>query len=265
MKLGILSIAIGEVYGSYWKEMSASLSKHCGEGQEISMYLFTDQEELLPLEGEINRGIRFKVIQVETLGWPAATAMRYAIFSCFQDIFSEEFLMYLDADMKIVDDFPGPLEQYFSANQVTAVAHPGYYRPNLPLQRLTYYLASPLRIIRDLRLRILEGGMGQWEKRQASRAFTKRSLRKNYVCGGVWFGGRDVFLNLCRELAEATQHDRDRGITARWHDESYLNAWFARNGNIVASSEYCYSLGSPNLQHLEPRIIAVEKGLDRIR
>lgn len=78
-------------------------------------------------------------------------------------------------------------------------------------------------------------------------------------------GLREPFVDLCAELSRRTRADLDNDIIAVWHDESHLNWYASRHETTLLDSSYCYALGLPGLQDLEPVIIAVDKNDDRTR
>jgi hypothetical protein len=64
---------------------------------------------------------------------------------------------------------------------------------------------------------------------------------------------------LITQLEHNVKDDLDNGIIAKWHDESHLNAWAAKNDFRLANSAYCYDSTYQNIKHLESIITAVQK------
>ena len=203
-------------------------------------------------------------VQIDAYSWPEATLLRYEVFTKFQAELQQDLLMHLDADMMIVDDVGADLDPTTWLSGLALVRHPGFRRPQ-GAQGLAFYARHPSRAVKDSVLRLGTGGIGTWERRQASRANVSRSNRHTYVCGGTWFGLRDPFLSMVNELAERTRADLDEGTIAVWHDESHLNWYASTHPTTVLGSEYCYAPGFPNLTDISPRIIAVDKADDRTR
>jgi hypothetical protein len=123
------------------------------------------------------------------------------------------------------------------------------------------YLRNPNLIISDAKQKILVGGLGSWEEKSESEAFVPRNLRKNYFCGGVWFGKSDSVYKLLKALSNATENDQKRGVIASWHDESHLNHWASENVHGEESPELCFDETYPQLHSLIPSITAVRKTL----
>jgi hypothetical protein len=70
---------------------------------------------------------------------------------------------------------------------------------------------------------------------------------------------------MCKDLAEHVEEDRQRGITARWHDESHLNWYAAMNEVTLLGSEFCVPEGFRLVGPEKPVLVAVDKGVDRTR
>lgn len=142
-------------------------------------------------------------------GWPDATLYRYHAILENEKRFSYYDYLYLcDADMRfethVGDEIYAPL---------VAVQHPGYFR----LQRNLPY-----------------------ENRYESAAFI-RGARGTYYAGGFVGGERDAFLDLARRIAEQIDADDEKGIVARWHDESHLNKQLALYPpTVTLPPSYCY-------------------------
>lgn len=265
VKLGVFSIAIGNLYAEYWQSLAKSVDEHWGASLDVTMYVLTDQAPLLLQPNLGFSGIRYKALPVATLGWPEATLLRFALMEQYGNIVEENLVLYLDADM-LVHSLPDR-KLFEDAKKYGAVMfeHPGYFRPQSPLGLLAFYASSPWRIVMDLAKILLEGGLGEWEKRRQSAAFTPRKYRKQYLCGGGWVATKLNMLNLVSELAATIRVDIENGFIARWHDESHLNARHARKPFHTMPPEYCFSNRMGNLRGVSPIIEAVEKGERRIR
>jgi hypothetical protein len=192
------------------------------------------------------------------LEWPEATLFRYKFIKRVSDQAEEGIVVYIDADMLVNFDISEIGTMNLDKQRPVFVMHPGYWRPK-GLQNLAFYLANPKYIINDIRRKAIMGALGDWEVDEASTAYVRRESRKSYVCGGFWFGNTKTISAICNEMILQVDTDLQRGVIAKWHDESHLNEWASRNSFHSLSPEYCYVLRAPNLTHLTPRIIAVEK------
>jgi hypothetical protein len=103
------------------------------------------------------------------------------------------------------------------------------------------------------------GGIGAWETRKTSSAFTPRRKRLHYVCGGIWLGQREIFLKTIEELFFQVQKDQLNEVLAIWHDESHLNSWASQNSYFMLGPEFCYEASYPQLDGLRELVRAVNK------
>jgi hypothetical protein len=257
--VSFISIATNR-YLEYWKNQAKSVNTHTAGQSDIKLFLFTDQVAEARAFAEGLPNLSVEIEEIPSYGWPEATLLRYEIIS--QSGFhweSDEILVYLDADMEVVaplkpSDFVDACQQ-----GICLVQHPGYYRPGFKhLWRV--YSKNPKILLGDLLLRLSEGGLGYWETRKNSMAYVPRSRRREYFCGGIWWGRSQDILPLAFELARAVGRDLSQGIVAKWHDESHLNAWAARNSHEIKGPAYCFVPEYKWLNHIEAKIVAVDKG-----
>jgi hypothetical protein len=170
-----------------------------------------------------------------------------------------EIVMHLDADMMFAGSLTrNDLIQSIGNNEIALVRHPGYFRP-YKLERVKFYFRYPRFILSDLKSRLLNGGIGSWEKNSKSLAFVSRKDRKVYVCGATWFGKKNSIIDLCSSLSLRIQEDLSKNILAKFHDESHLN-WFAVNNTFsLLGPKFCYDENYPQLNGIKPTLIAVDK------
>jgi hypothetical protein len=256
--VGVLTVATNK-YIEYWEELATSLDSHCPpEGVKVKMHVFTDQVERAKSHSLTLKKVVVEAYEIESYKWPEATLFRYRIFEKYLPNIHEELLMHLDADMKIekwfLNEIPSILKQ-----GIGLVSHPGYYRPK-SWSKLVFYFKNLRSFWVDFRMRLLEGGIGSWDKNRESLAFVPRGKRENYVCGGTWIGLRDPFIEMVRELSRLEQKSTKKGIMPRWHDESILNKWYADNHPSLLSPAFCFDPTYPQLEGLTELIRAVDKG-----
>lgn len=258
--VGVISIATNG-YSKYWKALIYSADKNLPNDAEVNFHLFTDEaNECREFTLQFpNR--KFKIYEIESLGWPEATLHRYRIYSEYRESLVEDVLMHLDSDMIVEQNFLNVIFSRPLAEGMGLVLHPGYFRPK-GLLKLSYYLADKGAFLRDLRIRLRIGGLGAWENRVDSQAYVARGRRKGYFCGGIWFGERRAFLALVQKLESQERIDSAIGITAIWHDESHLNKWASENEFSIFSPSLCYEKSYKNLIGIKNIITAVNKNSD---
>lgn len=245
------------IYIEYWKDMVTSLDMHAPEKYPISAHIFTDQPELAYEIGNTLRNVKVVIHEIPSYGWPEATLLRYRIFSDAAGLLNEEVLMHLDADMLIASDFTKSLCEALQINEIALVAHPGFWFPNEV--KSLFRLRHPNRHVILRKLKEIRGRNGSWEVNQNSSAFVPKENRKQYVCGGTWFGINRSIKLMLRELADQVDDDSRRSVVAVWHDESHLNEWASRNEYILLDPSFCYVKEYAHLGELEPLIVAVTK------
>jgi hypothetical protein len=254
--IAILSIATRH-YKGYWKIMVQSLFDNVKA--EIVIHVASDDENIAN-EIKSNQDFNQKVVvhKIPSYGWPDATLKRYEIFETFLEEISQDYICYIDADMKVNMDFLAILRNELEINNVILVSHPGFYRKN-GAAKFRFYLENLSFLVRDLRTVFIFGGLGSWETNRLSSAYVKRSLRKNYVCGGFWIGKRDAIKKLILDLSKQVRLDMECNITARWHDESHLNHWATVNHFRLENPRFCYDETYKNLNELENVVTALRK------
>ena len=261
--MAVITVATNRYLG-YWQAMSVSADRFLMPDVPLTFYVFTDQPEAAR-ESERSL-IRSRVIPIEVppLGWPEATLMRYELFERSWNLISEGLVMHLDADMHVAASPSFQPQPSAWANGLAFVRHPGYRRPSAR-RMVNLYAKSPKLLKGDLQLRLRLGGLGAWETSQASLAYVPRRHRQTYVCGGTWMGLKKPLGEMIRMLASRTRQDLERGIIAKWHDESHLNWYASYHDHYQFESDKCYAPGYPQLRDLSPEILAVDKGENRTR
>ncbi len=254
--LAVLTIATNG-YTKHWLDMYKSYLLTQTSLTKITFYVFTDQPKYLEQNILRKENINVRVIEIESLGWPDATLLRYEVYERYGHLINESYLMHLDADMLFIRplNFNSLLAPI---NQMKLVSHPGFWRPK-KLAKVRFYRGHITMLFRDLVRSIISGGVGTWESRKDSMAYVPFQKRRNYVCGGIWFGPRVEFLDLCVELAERVATDLSNGIIAKWHDESHLNWRVAHNDYHLLTPSYCFDSRYPQLRDLDEIIRAVDK------
>lgn len=209
----------------------------------VQAIVFTDKPEIFSSESSDRMIVT--PICIPSYGWPNATLLRYHIFADHWNCVLGDVVAYLDADTRVVSVIEkSELNPDSWTNQIGLVQHPGYYRRD---QWIDLSLISTL---------------GPWETRSNSSAYVPLMKRRRYVCGGVWFGSRNSLRRMILDLREQTQKDLEMGVEAKWHDESHLNAWAARNRCSKLEPKWAFVSDYPHLSHLKPKIEVIHKPAD---
>lgn len=255
MEIHVVNIATN-LYIEYWEELVRSLEVSQLKKEEITIHVFTDNNFEALRISRANSSLKIEIHLIPNLVWPEATLRRYEFIEQVAKN-HKGIVCYLDADMIVMQDLSNVLGKSYENQCMTFVAHPGYWRPK-GMKRLNLYLHYPKQLISDLRNMIFLGGSGDWETRRLSQAFVPRRSRREYVCGGFWFGPAELVADLSSRLIQQIETDRSNDILAKWHDESHLNSWSANNGYYTLSPAYCHN-GSLALEEFQPMVIAVDK------
>jgi hypothetical protein len=253
----ILNIATKK-YLDYWKQLVQSAEANTVPEDNIHFWLFTDQPDEAKTHAKDFLNIAIDVFEIPSLGWPEATLLRYEIF--LKQVLKSDvgIFVYLDADMLITKSPWHVIREKLSTSEICLVQHPGYWRPHGG-KRVICYLRNPRLLLSDFLLSLKYGALGKWEERDSSTAYVPRHLRKNYYCGGIWFGNQNAIRKMIEQLSSNVKTDGSREIMAVWHDESHLNQWAANNDHSEESPRLCFDETYSHLSTLEPLIHAVRK------
>ena len=212
--IGILAIATGP-YKRFLPLLVAGIEAHTP--MSTTLNLFTDDVSVVDWD------LPTVALEIPHEGFPGATLHRYNYFAQHESEIIGDHLVYLDADMEIVQD----IGTEFQIDGIFAVEHNGF-----------------------------KPGEGTWESNPLSTAYTTR--QSVYCAGGVQGGERDAYLEVCRLLAANIRIDDHNGITAIWHDESHWNCYISEHPVIRLPSTYCW----PDEQTNEnAKIRCLNKGL----
>lgn len=217
-KIGIITIATGRYFEEFIPHLRASIEEYFHWNDcEIQFYCFTDAT--IQIGGVIN-------IPIKHFAWPFSTLLRYRWIAQHLDILQhQDFLLYMDADMKVVSSPPLSIFHH----PLIAVRHPGY-------------LDTP----------------GAFEIDRQDSCYVAPPLRKNYYQGCFWGGKTAQFVKLIKALDQQVDNDLGRGKIPIWHDESYLNHYLATHPCHALPSTYAWPEGqkstiTPYILHLEKK------------
>lgn len=228
-RIAIVTIATGQYFDLYFLEFQQSVLSTMAPAHDVTIFCFTDHVGVAMPHVEL--------VHSEFLGWPFDTLMRFELISGILDRLSKyDFVMYLDADMKVVQSFD---PKYFKEPFV-AVTHPGF---------------------------LGKTNEGTFEVDRLSAAHVEIKDRGTYVQGCV-FGGRFAsFRYMIQSLRTKVAEDLFKGDIPVWHDESFLNWFFSRHETVLLPASYAYPEGwnldfEPVIIHRIKQHFAVRGTLD---
>lgn len=212
-QIAILYICTGK-YVYFWKEFYQSFEKYFLKQSRVEYFVFTDSDYLF----DENKNSRIHRIYQENLGWPGNTLFRFRMFhEIREELIPFDFVFFLNANIVCMEEINEeeflPLER-----ELLVVHHPGYY--NAPIRKLPY------------------------EHSKKSSAYIPVNKGKDYVYGAINGGKTEAFLKMAEKLAEDIQRDYEKGMIAKWHDESHLNCYVWKHGNYrLLKPAYAYPEG----------------------
>lgn len=225
MNVGVLIVATNK-YIQFVAPLVSSIQNNFLVEHDVTCFVFTDQD--MPSSSHV------RAFSTHHEPWPMMTLKRYHIFlDHVKDLQSQDYLFYLDADMRIEGKVGDEV-----LSSLTAVKHPGFYakHPN----EFTY------------------------ERRPESTAYVPFNKGQTYYCGGFNGGLTSCFLTMAREIRGAVDQDLANNLIAVWHDESHLNRYLVANPPACElSPSYCFPEGWDG--NFTPKVIALNKDHDQMR
>ena len=258
-QLTIFSVATDR-YLEFWVDLVNSAEEFLAKDLTVQWIIFTNRGSEIPQKLTTKLGKDLLIADFASVPWPMPTLLRYELLTSVKQSIEGEIVIHLDADMLFTGEVSrNDLIEAIGGNDVALVRHPGFYRPG-KFAKVKFYFKNPLFIIRDVKLYLLNGGIGSWEKNSKSLAYVPREMRNVYVCGGTWFGKKNSIIELCEILSNRTKKDLSNNVMAKFHDESHIN-WYAAHHEVsIVEPKYCLEPSYSQLVGIEPLIIAVDKG-----
>ena len=151
-------------------------------------------------------------IYIRDHGWPMIPLLRFEAITGCAELYREPYLFMIDAETRFE-------RQVTASSPLVAVLHRNIMR------------------FRDAY---------NYEDRAESTAYVAPGEgEKHFACGFVG-GQRDEFLRMAEKIAHNIRADIDRGIRARWGDESHLNRYLIDNRpTLVLPPSYMCPEGNP--------------------
>lgn len=204
MKIGILYVGIGK-YIRLWDKFYSSCESMFLPQYEKKYFIFTDY----PLKNVTNVQVSFQ----EDLGWPKNVLFRYQMFLRHKEELKHfDYLFFFNGNTEFLQIIT---PEEFLPTEKEALTGLGWhtYR-NKPLRKYHY------------------------ERRKNSQAYIPYNSGEHYYQGGLIGGESKAYIELLEQCSLMTETDLKRNITARWHDESYLNKYLLDKQIKILSTEY---------------------------
>ncbi len=223
--IAIVYICTGE-YVVFWHDFYESFEKYFLPGHKKAYFVFTDAADIYDSDKD-----NVNLIYQENLEWPGNTLFRYRIFlTQRKNLIKYDYVFFMNANVQCVDTIG---EEFLPDKEnMLFVRHPGYY--NVPNFLFPY------------------------DRNKKSTAYIPYFKGDAYICGGINGGRSEYFIRMCEDINRATDEDYDRGIIARWHDESQINKFLLSQDTFkILNPGYCYPEGE-NLPY-KPYLIVRDK------
>lgn len=222
-KIALCVIATNN-YIDFVDPLLKSADRYFLDGHYFDYHLFTNMDFDIQFERPLFRH------QIAHESWPLITLHRYHTLISCKELWNYDAVFYIDADMLFVAPVGDEI-----LNDLTAVAHPGYYI----------------------------SGKGSWETNKQSTAYTPQTA-KPYICGG--FQGGYNYMVAANAMKMRIDIDAASGVTAVWHDESHWNNYYAAHQNdfTILNPSYCHPDSEMKAENwgihtLQKKILALEK------
>lgn len=207
MRIAVLYICTGN-YSVFWKSFFESCEKFFLPGHERHYFVFTDGKIASPgAEDRVHR------VEQSWLGWPYDTLMRFHFFSKIKaQLEAFDYIFFFNANSFFIDEITEDILPSASEG-IVVVRHPGHYKQ--------------------------DNKSFPYDRNKKSTAYIPWNEGKDYICGGINGGHAKDYLKMVEELRNAIDRDTQRGVIARWHDESHLNHYIVHRRYKILSPGYC--------------------------
>lgn len=215
-KIAILYVCTGE-YTVFWKEFYLSFERFFLPNTEKHYFVFGDNQ-MLYMEGNSERIHKHLVPH---LPWPLPTLLRFWFFSEIKSELKEfDYICLMNANV-ICRDYVLE-EEYLPRGELgekfMVTVHPGYEDQN-PV----YF---------------------PYERRKNCEACIPYHKGERYVFGAMNGGCAVAYLEMIEDLKNKSVNDLKKGIIAKCHDESYINAYMNNRTDVrYLSKIFCYPEG----------------------
>lgn len=209
MSVAVLYMAIGS-YVDFWDEFHKSCESKFLPGMDKEYYVFTDKTGVF---ANNDLGASISVVQVNDLGWPLNTLLRFKYFQLVREkVLKCDYCFFFNANAFVNQVIT--LEDIIPDEEaLVGVLHPGYKgrrRMFLPYER----------------------------KNKRSMAYVNRLSGFHYYQGCLNGGVSSAYMELVSKCNSWIGSDLKNNYIARAHDESHLNKYFIQNPPYTLPTSY---------------------------
>ena len=207
MDIAILYICTGK-YSIFWKDFFASCEEYFFPGVNKEYFVFTDKLIDMFQSKRVHR------IEQTQLGWPHDTLQRFCLFLRQIDHLKDfDLIFFCNANVEFLKVVGKEILPQ-NPEAIIVTQHPGYVdgnRQNFP-----------------------------YEENVHSLAYIAPNEGNVYVCGGFNGGYASAYLRMVKILDINIREDLEKGLIARWHDESHLNRYILDHPYKLLPVHYCF-------------------------
>jgi len=231
-KVGIIFIGTG-LYAGFFDGFYKRINRYFCVEQDKKIFVFTDLIDHPNFLGKDDVDVN----EISHAEWPFITLHRFKFMHSIKEKLSEmDYVIFVDADLWPIEE--SSLEDLLPSHMSKdyfGVQHPGF---------------------------INEQGTFEDNKDSYAYAYEQGFDLSNYWQGCFWGGKTKKILEMIQILDQRVDEDYDKGIVAKWHDESHMNKFFLENKDNVhtlhpgfalpeaSGYEYVWEAFPPRMMHL---------------
>ncbi len=206
LKIAVLYITLGR-YDIFFDGFYKSAKKYLLPGHEKQFFVFTDSKRLLSRKEK-----DITVIERKKLGWPYDTLMRFEMFSSIKDkLIKFDNIFFFNSNMIFIRPV---------GEEILPSAKNGW------LAAATFFVKNPDEYTYD--------------RNPDSRAYIPYGKGRVYYQGGLNGGRAAEYLEMVETLKQWVDEDIQKGVIAKWNDESYLNKYFLDKNPLIIQRNYMF-------------------------
>lgn len=194
LNIGILFICTGK-YNYFFKGFYESCERYYLPEHNKTYFVYTDDEEL-------SDALNVRIIKKECLGFPLDSLFHFDFFLQQEAELNKcDYIFYFNSNIEFLKEV---------GTSVLPTAEEGYL---IGEEWPAWIGKKPMYF--------------PYERRKQSLAYIEpRKPPYHYFMGGIIGGRTSEFIEMTKTLASNIRDDYERGIIARFHDESHVNRYF---------------------------------------